>query len=114
MSKVTQENDTKTAATERLGMMGTYEVRFYFGVGTGDQSKRELLQDVPFGAKKATIAIKEFFADFKENTSHELGSFRVGMSLDGLIAATCTMGLIEHKHKREWDGSAIGIVTYYG
>jgi hypothetical protein len=113
MSQIAQENATKIAATERLGMMGTYEVLFYLG-GTGHQQKRELLQNVPFEAKKATIALKEFFADFTGNTSHELGRFEVGMSLDGLIAATCSMGLIEHKHERDWQGRAIGIVTYYG
>ena len=64
--------------------------------------------------KKGTIAIKEFLADFTKNTSHELGRFGVSMYLDDLIAATCTMTLIEHKHDREWIGSATGIVTYYG
>jgi hypothetical protein len=113
MTQIAQENATKIAATERLLMVGTCEVLFYLG-GTGQQQKRELLQDVPFEAKKATIAIKQFYADFTGNTSHELGRFEVGMSLDGLIAATCSMGLTEHKHERDWQGHATGIVTYYG
>jgi len=118
MSHVAQEaapNATVTAAVP-LGLLGSYQVSFSFSQSsTSTRTVTTSLQNVPPGTKQATIAIQAFSADYTDNEQYGFGKYAVSMGLNGLSSASCTITLRDnHTNERSWEGSATGLVTYYG
>ncbi len=119
MSQVAHEVDSNAAsvtASAPLGLLGTYQVPFSFSQSsTSTRTVTSTLQNVPDGTKMATIAIQAFSADYTNNEQYGFGQYSVSMGLNGLSSASCTITLRDnHTNSRSWEGSATGIVTFYG
>jgi hypothetical protein len=116
MPQVAQEVDSKAATVAPLFMVGSYQVPFTFSQSsTSTRTVASNLQNVPDGTVQATIAIQAFSADYTNNDQYGFGAFQVAMSLNGLSSASCTITLRDnHTNSRQWEGTATGLVTYYG
>jgi len=119
MSQAAQEVDSKSAtatAAPPLGMLGVYQVPFTFSQSsTSTRTVSSTLQNVPEGTKAATIAMQAFNVDYTNHEHYDFGQLQVSMVLINLSTASCTITLRDNNvNERQWEGTAAGIVTFYG
>jgi uncharacterized protein YhfF len=118
MSQLTQDAPSQTAssAAAALMMLGVYQASFSFGESsTSTRTATVTLQNVPTGAKTATIALQAFDVYYTDNEQYGFGEFQVALSLPSTSQASCTVTLRDnHLNERQWEGTATGLVTYFG
>jgi hypothetical protein len=118
MSQVTEEvvSESTVAATP-MSMFGSAEVYFAFGRSEKSVKTQTVsLTNIPQGAQTATIAIQAFNAHYSGNKQFGFGQLVLAMAVEwGKQSAKCEMSLQDnYENKREWEGSAVGLVTYFG
>ena len=112
MSQSEQAVEEKVAVAPRP-VLGHRVARFTFPSNTGTQTARDSFNP-PSGTKDATIALQSFDLKYTGKDDHyDFGRLQVAMSTSN-TEASCTATLRDQTDSRKWDGTATGLVTFFG
>jgi hypothetical protein len=118
MSQVAQEVVSEsTVPAAPMSMFGFSEVSFTFSRSeTSTKTQTISLANIPQGAQTATIAVQAFNGQYSGSNHFDFGQLEIAMAVEwSKQSAKCEMSLRDnHQNKREWEGSAVGLVTYFG
>ncbi|MEA2599097.1 MAG: hypothetical protein QOF89_89 [Acidobacteriota bacterium] len=112
MSQSNQAVEVEAAVTPRP-VLGYTIARFNFPSNTLTQTARDSFNP-PSGTEDATIALQSFDLKYTgESSRYDFGRLQVAMSTSN-TEASCTATLRDQTDSRKWEGTATGLVTFFG
>lgn len=110
MSQTPEAVETAVAAQS---LLGSEVITFPFSASkTSTRTVREPLNP-PHGTESTLIALQGFNVAYSDD-DYELQNLQISLRTEGK-AASCTATLRDRNpNGREWEGSVVGLVTYFG
>ena len=113
MSQSEQAVEAKVAVASR-SMLGSKVAKFTFPPGSMSTRTSTDTFTPPAGTQVATIALQDFDLKYTNDQQYGFGTLRISLGTSN-TEANCTVTLRDNNlNKREWQGTVMGLVTFFG